>query len=502
MKVKKMMHCHLVRPKIAFVFFFFNSKIKYQVKVYCLGTTFRELFLLSMSDLHSDNLDADPLDKKLSSEELSSSFYEDGPKHEIVGLSKRLCVLGNELYSLSYAHGQRASVLQARANIVVIMSLCLAAVMSFGNASLESFPNFRNHIMMTLGVLGLFAAIMQSIASQQQLIFLALSHKEASMRLREIYLEVRYKMTLVLSQHNSEPLVDIIEDMHERMLQIESTAPRIHLDVHARCITPDDTDHNHNDILAYQGDLSGLTRRHKKINEQIRLLEMSESKLEHLREEASLPPVETAVLRVVPAARHLEIIGNTVSVMLVHFSAKTMGSKNLADSLSLPIIVISTLTGTVNLMLGSLPRHLAFILTFVLAGLSTVSGLLSSVMQFLAVEENYAINMRSEKDAMNLIRDIDNFLCIADRYKKKQKIEFLRECHDRLISLFNSFCNTSESSFPKECFFGNTDDFLQFLKKSKNEKLGVISDNDNDESLKLLSAKRLSIQRPLIPHSE
>jgi hypothetical protein len=110
--------------------------------------------------------------------------------------------------------------------------------------------------------------------------------------------------------------------------------------------------------------------------------------------------------------------------------------KDLNMRFSLPVIVLSTITGTANFAQSTLPENMKAIAPLVIGCFNLVAGLIATVMQFLKVNELME-NHRTASLAHGLLsRNIRLMLAIPHNERHPHGLKFVNECKtefDRLL---------------------------------------------------------------------
>ena len=110
--------------------------------------------------------------------------------------------------------------------------------------------------------------------------------------------------------------------------------------------------------------------------------------------------------------------------------------KSLSMRFTLPVIILSTITGTANFAQSTLPLSIQPAAPSVIGGLNLIAGLIATVMQFLKINELME-NHRTAALAYGLLsRNIRLTLALPREERKKDGLKFVDECkaeYDRLI---------------------------------------------------------------------
>ncbi len=103
---------------------------------------------------------------------------------------------------------------------------------------------------------------------------------------------------------------------------------------------------------------------------------------------------------------------------------------------TLPVIVLSTVTGTANFAQSSFPESIQGGVPAVIGGMNLIAGLIATIMQFLKINELME-NHRTAALAYGLLsRNIRLILALPREERKKDGLKFVEECkgeYDRLI---------------------------------------------------------------------
>lgn len=110
--------------------------------------------------------------------------------------------------------------------------------------------------------------------------------------------------------------------------------------------------------------------------------------------------------------------------------------KTLSMRFTLPVIVLSTVTGTANFAQSSFPESIQGGVPAVIGGMNLIAGLIATIMQFLKINELME-NHRTAALAYGLLsRNIRLILALPREERKKDGLKFVEECkgeYDRLI---------------------------------------------------------------------
>ena len=110
--------------------------------------------------------------------------------------------------------------------------------------------------------------------------------------------------------------------------------------------------------------------------------------------------------------------------------------KRMSMRFTLPVIVLSTITGTANFAQSTLPPSIQPAAPSVIGGLNLIAGLIATIMQFLKINELME-NHRTAALAHGLLsRNIRLMLAISRDERKKDGLKFVEDCkteYDRLL---------------------------------------------------------------------
>jgi hypothetical protein len=110
--------------------------------------------------------------------------------------------------------------------------------------------------------------------------------------------------------------------------------------------------------------------------------------------------------------------------------------KRMSMRFTLPVIVLSTVTGTANFAQGSFPFSMRSAVPSIIGGLNLIAGLIATIMQFLKINELME-NHRTAALAHGLLsRNIRLMMALPRPERRKGGIDFVDDCkaeYDRLI---------------------------------------------------------------------
>ena len=110
--------------------------------------------------------------------------------------------------------------------------------------------------------------------------------------------------------------------------------------------------------------------------------------------------------------------------------------KTLSIRFTLPVIILSTITGTANFAQSTLPLSIQPAAPSVIGGLNLIAGLIATVMQFLKINELMENHRTAALSYGLLSRNIRLTLALPREERKKDGLKFVEECkaeYDRLI---------------------------------------------------------------------
>ena len=110
--------------------------------------------------------------------------------------------------------------------------------------------------------------------------------------------------------------------------------------------------------------------------------------------------------------------------------------KTLSMCFTLPVIVLSTVTGTANFAQTSFPEGMRPIVPSVIGGMNLIAGLIATIMQFLKINELMENHRTAALSYGLLSRNIRLMLALPREERRKDGMKFVEECkaeYDRLI---------------------------------------------------------------------
>ena len=133
--------------------------------------------------------------------------------------------------------------------------------------------------------------------------------------------------------------------------------------------------------------------------------------------------------------------------------------KGLSMRFTLPVIVLSTLTGTANFAQEQFPENLRGMVPSVIGGLNLIAGLIATIMQFLKINELMENHKAAALSFGLLSRNIRLELGLAREERSTDGLEYVTRCkneYDRLIEQSPSVPSTILADFEKEYPLDNT----------------------------------------------
>ena len=109
--------------------------------------------------------------------------------------------------------------------------------------------------------------------------------------------------------------------------------------------------------------------------------------------------------------------------------------KKLSLRFNLPVIVLSTITGTANFAQTTLPTSIQPMAPSIIGGLNLVAGLIATIMQFLKVNELMENHRTAALGHGSLSRNIRLQLALPRDERKKEGLKFVEECKATYDSL-------------------------------------------------------------------
>jgi|TARA_B110000902_G_scaffold238069_1_gene285627 hypothetical protein len=127
--------------------------------------------------------------------------------------------------------------------------------------------------------------------------------------------------------------------------------------------------------------------------------------------------------------------------------------KKLSLRFNLPVIVLSTITGTANFAQSTLPLSIQPAAPSIIGGLNLIAGLIATIMQFLKVNELMENHRTSALSHGSLSRNIRLQLALPREERKKEGLKFVEECkaeYDRLLEQCPAVPKKILKNFEKE----------------------------------------------------
>lgn len=109
--------------------------------------------------------------------------------------------------------------------------------------------------------------------------------------------------------------------------------------------------------------------------------------------------------------------------------------KRMSLRFNLPVIVLSTITGTANFAQSTLPPSIQPAAPSIIGGLNLVAGLIATIMQFLKVNELMENHRTAALGHGSLSRNIRLQLALPRDERKKEGLKFVEECKSTYDSL-------------------------------------------------------------------
>jgi hypothetical protein len=127
--------------------------------------------------------------------------------------------------------------------------------------------------------------------------------------------------------------------------------------------------------------------------------------------------------------------------------------KRLSLRFNLPVIVLSTVTGTANFAQTSFPAGIRSVVPSIIGGMNLIAGLIATIMQFLKINELRENHRTAALAHGALSRNIRLQLSLPREERKKEGLKFVEECkaeYDRLIEQSPPIPKNILISFEKE----------------------------------------------------
>jgi hypothetical protein len=127
--------------------------------------------------------------------------------------------------------------------------------------------------------------------------------------------------------------------------------------------------------------------------------------------------------------------------------------KTLSMRFTLPVIVLSTITGTANFAQGQFPGSIQPSVPAIIGGLNLVAGLIATIMQFLKINELMENHKAAALSYGLLSRNIRLMLALSRRERSADGLDFVNTCkaeYDRLIEQSPTVPSSILKDFDKE----------------------------------------------------
>jgi len=127
--------------------------------------------------------------------------------------------------------------------------------------------------------------------------------------------------------------------------------------------------------------------------------------------------------------------------------------KRLSMRFTLPVIVLSTLTGTANFAQEQFPESVRGMVPSVIGGLNLIAGLVATIMQFLKINELMENHKAAALSYGLLSRNIRLTMALAREERNSDGLDFVNNCkteYDRLIEQSPAVPTTILVEFEKE----------------------------------------------------
>ena len=102
--------------------------------------------------------------------------------------------------------------------------------------------------------------------------------------------------------------------------------------------------------------------------------------------------------------------------------------KRMSLRFNLPVIVLSTITGTANFAQSTLPESIRGAAPAVIGGMNLIAGLIATIMQFLKINELMENHRTAALGHGTLSRNIRLQLALPREERKKEGLIFVDEC--------------------------------------------------------------------------
>ena len=132
--------------------------------------------------------------------------------------------------------------------------------------------------------------------------------------------------------------------------------------------------------------------------------------------------------------------------------------KKLSLRFTLPVIILSTITGTANFAQSTLPLSVQPAAPSVIGGLNLIAGLIATVSNFLKINELMENHRTAALSHGLLSRNIRLILALPRDERKKDGLKFVEDCkaeYDRLLEQSPAVPSKVLMDFEKEYPFDN-----------------------------------------------
>ena len=109
--------------------------------------------------------------------------------------------------------------------------------------------------------------------------------------------------------------------------------------------------------------------------------------------------------------------------------------KRMSLRFNLPVIVLSTITGTANFAQSTFPEGMRSSAPAIIGGMNLIAGLIATIMQFLKVNELMENHRTAALGHGSLSRNIRLQLALPRDERKKEGLKFVEECKAMYDSL-------------------------------------------------------------------
>src|SRR6056300_570591 len=134
--------------------------------------------------------------------------------------------------------------------------------------------------------------------------------------------------------------------------------------------------------------------------------------------------------------------------------------KSLSMRFTLPVIILSTITGTANFAQDQFPAAMRASVPAIIGGLNLIAGLIATIMQFLKINELMENHKTAALSYGLLSRNIRLMLSLPRRERSADGLDFVNTCkaeYDRLIeqspAIPLSILNEFEKEYPLDNIF-------------------------------------------------